>query len=369
MCPSDGHNYRTCRVGRVVCFCVCVVFARQLLHHKRRLEGHQSEFSPTPADSRNLLEDRTPTLIIMEHLMRAGWGRGFAPRLHLEDTPKLFGQDHFSRKKHYLQCLVAGPGLRERGLLALPSRQSSWYYRAVLAAEDPASVEQGLSVKEYKALLCSDGQAPPPAALEDDAGIQALEDAGVSDDESDAELVIRTPGRGRDSVPQPEVRLPLPPSAAGPQSVGQSVPAIVEVMARPVGSQGRARSLSSSSSSSSAASMGIPGQAVETRQPVHDCIKVEQHLLPGQDGYYRRYTTQCPLARTEHCSVVACGKRRNCGQAQMGRLGPAAPEAFLMVWRNAARSFATKLDHQRWSPSEAEVRRYMVEQGWPLGQV
>ena len=300
--------------------------------------------------------------------MRAGWGRGFAPRLHLEDTPKLFGQARFSQKKHYLQCLVAGPRLRERGLLALPSRQSSWYYRAVLAAEDPASVEQGLSVKEYKALLDSDGQDPRPVALEDDGGIPALEDAAGSDEESDAELAVRLPGHGSDFVLQPEVRLPLPPCGADQQGVGQSVPAVAEGAARPVGSQSRARSFSSSSTSSSSSCMGVPGQFVQARQPVHDCIKVEQHLTPGQDGYYRRYTTQCPLARTHHCSVVACGKRRNCGQAQMGQLGPAAPEAFLMVWRSAASSFSTKLDHQRWSPSEADVRRYMVEQGWPLGQ-
>ena len=303
--------------------------------------------------------------------MRAGWARGVAPRLHLEDSPQLFGQANFAQKKPYLQCLVAGPRLRECGLSALPSGQSSWYYRAVLAAKDPSGVPQNLSVKEYKALLNVDGQEPQPGALEDAAGMLALEDAVDSDHDSDssnAEIAMRFPRTRKDLAPQPEVRLPLPPPDDGPRCVAQGGRAAIPRDARPVGSEDRARSSSSSSGSSSGRLVAMPGQYIQARQPVHDCIKVEQHLFPGQEGYYRRYTTQCPLARTGHCSVVACGKRRNCGQAQMGRLGPAAPEAFLMVWRNAASSFATKQDHQRWSPSVADVRRYMVEQGWPLGQ-
>ena len=100
------------------------------------------------------------------------------------------------------------------------------------------------------------------------------------------------------------------------------------------------------------------------RQPVNPCIRAEEHLRPGQSRYYRRYTTVCPLARDSHCGVFPCGKRRNCGQSQMGDLGPAAPEAFLMVWREGASSFATKREHMAWQPTRREVRRWMVAHGW-----
>ena len=310
------------------------------------------------------MEARTPTLIIMEHLRRAGWTRGPAPLLHLEDSPKLFGIENFSRHTCYFQCLVARGRLAEQGLHELPSGESEWCYRALLSAEQPTEVPRGQSVKHYKALMYGedgqearpDGQPVLQQALCDDVG---------HDHESDSSEAI-VGSRLRRCDPEPEARplLPLPPSIPGEG-------AIVAVAGTP-------RPGSPSSSSSSSVS-GDSGHSVAVavggpfsvggplRQPVHDCIKVEEHLQPGQPGHYRWRTTVCPLAKIGHCAVVACGKRRNCGQAQMGQLGLAAPEAFLMVWRNAASAFASKADHQRWSPTIAEVRRFMIEQGWAVG--
>ena len=127
----------------------------------------------------------------------------------------------------------------------------------------------------------------------------------------------------------------------------------------------------SEDSSQDLVSFGPGGQLLplsEARPPVNECIRVEEHLRPGTPGHYRRYTTVCPLARTGHCAVNACGKRRNCGSTQMGSLGPAAPEAFLMVWRERASAFQSKAEHQRWSPTWSEVRRYMLAQNWPVRQ-
>ena len=193
-----------------------------------------------------------------------------------------------------------------------------------------------------------------------------------SSDSSEAILAVSLPGAGHDFDPQSEDRQLLPRRLTEQPGFGQAGGPSVPGQASP---HRRAAALSSSSSASprsidsrqSAVTLVGVRQGFALRPPVNDCIRVEEHLRPGDAGHYRRYTTQCPLARTGHCSVSACGKRRNCGEAQTRELGPAAPEAFLMVWRNAASSFPTKAAHQRWSPTTAEVRRYMVEKGWLAG--
>lgn len=297
--------------------------------------------------------------------------------MHTVGDRMCFGLDRFSSRKHYFQCLIAAEQLRLRGLLALPSGESAWYYRAVLASEVPASVPRGLRVDGYRALMAGCGQ--DAICIERDGPtVGFLQDDSSSDEStasSDAVIAHGLP-TSSDSVflPGPEDSTPLPPSLPGAMSGGQGG----EAPASATGSLGQVAVASSSASSSSGTDADVAGQSVaalvagggqvgahdDPRPPAHDCIKVEEHLRPGMPGHYRRYTTVCPLARSGHCGVVPCGKRRNCGQAQMGRLGPAAPEAFLMVWRAAASSFVDKSAHQRWSPTEAEVRRYMVQEGW-----
>ena len=311
------------------------------------------------------MQARTPTLVIMEYLRDAGWTRGPAPALHLEDSPKLFGNEHFSRRKCYFQCLVARARLATQGLQELPSGESEWYYRAVLSAAQPAAVPRGQSAKQYKALMYGEDSQ---LALQDCQPIhqqQALCDDVGHDNESDSsEAIVGFRLRRDDPAPEPRPPLPLPPLLPGDGAI-----VAAEGVQRP-GSPSSSSSSSGSSASGQARPVVIRAGIADGgafRLPVHECIKVEEHLQPGQPGHYRRYTTVCPLAKTGHCSVVACGKRRNCGKSQMGQLGPAAPEAFLMVWRNAAVSFATKADHQRWTPTVAEVRQFMIEQGWPVG--
>jgi len=296
--------------------------------------------------------------------------------VHSVGSAKLFGLDKFSTRKHYFQCLLALEQLRIRGLGALPSGQSAWYYRAVLAAEVPAVVPRGLSVKGYRALVSGCGQDSTSGGRDRSAGAFPADGQASGDDSDSSEAIISValPASLRTGfLSGAEDSTPLPPSLHAGRLRGQGVESQAEVTA------GLLRATASSSSSSlsagsdsgvtsqSGAGFALGGQSIAAgvpRPPVNDCIKVEEHLRPGMPGHYRRYTTVCPLARTGHCAAVACGKRRNCGQAQLGRLGPAAPEAFLMVWRAAACSFADKVGHQRWSPTEAEVRRFMVEQGW-----
>ena len=318
-----------------------------------------------------MLEDRTPTLILMEHLIRDGWERGPAPEQHTQDSPRVLGLDRFSARKHFFQCLLSLDALRARGLSALPSGRSSWYYRAVLAAARPADINPSLPVRQLKALLAGtahgEGGQPRPAVA--DIAPEAGPDRGSESgsDSSDAFVLSAPPAAAREDedehLPEPDSTLPLPPSLPSSSSTGQ--PAVLPRAS----AAGSPRSAASSSSSSSASSedpdaphellLGAP-----LRRPAFDCIKVEEKHTPGQFGYYRRCTTTCPLSRTGHWSVVPCGKRRNCGVAQQGRLGLAAPEAFLLVWRANASRFPSKAAHQRWSPTEAEVRRFMVEQGW-----
>lgn len=314
---------------------------------------------------------------MIERLTRGGWARGQAPALHDATTARIFGQDKFATKKNYLQCLLAENLLRQRGLSALPSGQSSWYYRAVLSAERPAGVPRDGTAKVYKALVCGDGQGKEAAGDGGQGGRFAICDISASDGSSDSDdsmLPFSLPGalaREESAVVSDNdapARLAAGPSM-GP--IGQSPD---DMPCRPL------RGASSSSSETQSisddigqevVSFGPDGQLlplIGARSPLNECIRVEEHLRPGTPGHYRRYTTVCPLARTGHCAVIACGKRRNCGASQMGSLGPAAPEAFLMVWREQASAFQSKAEHQRWSPTWAEVRRYMVAQGWSVGQ-
>ena len=333
--------------------------------------------------SRNWLDNGTPTLLVLEQLKRAGWDRGPSPALHDASTPRLFGEDKFANKKHYLQCLLSLGQLGQKGLIALPSGQSSWYYRAVLASEHPAGVAPGALARDYKALLFGHGQERVTADDGGEGPRLAICDASASDADSGAEdavmSIVRAGDLANEEPPVNEAAGQFPQALLdADQSVepGQAV-AGQSPVDRPDAPSPRA---SSSSSGSGADSADGDGEVValrsdgqfaanyNARRPVNECIRVEEHLQPGMPGHYRRYTTICPLASSGHCAVVACGKRRNCGAAQMGSLGRAAPEAFLMVWREKASSFGSKADHQRWSPTWSEVRRYMVAQGWPVGQ-
>lgn len=332
--------------------------------------------------TRNMLDNGTPTVLILERLIRQGWDKGQAPALHDASTARVFGQDKFSNKKHYLQCLLSLDQIRQKGLIALPSGQSSWYYRAVLASEHPAHVARGAPAKEYKALLFGDGQENHAGEYDGAGPRLAILDASASEGQSDiddAAISVVLPGALADEEPvdnesSGQLALSMLPPVQSAETPGQAADTVAASTAAPP-REAPAPSASSESASEEIGgeqivALGPRGQFVPSfslRQPVHECIHVEEHLSPGMPGHYRRYTTICPLASTGHCSVIACGKRRNCGVAQMGNLGPAAPEAFLMVWREQASSFGTKADHQRWSPTWSEVRRYMVAQGWPVG--
>ena len=307
--------------------------------------------------------------MIPDHLVRCGWKAGAPPPEHTPATELHFAVDILSSRKAYFQCLASLDRLRANGLSGLPSGQSAWYYRAVLAAKAPAAVPRGLKTRQYRDLLeGKDGGADDEGTRpdRDTLGGHSPAREPLSDSSQDDFRIVgrRAPSCSDDSEePDPGERLP-PSAPAGTASMSA-------VRARRVSrARGSAEPPSSSSSSRSSSADSAPSltggdESGPLRQPVFsDFIRVEEHLRPGQRGHYRRYTIVCPLARTGHCSVFACGRRRNCGPGQMGSLGPAAPEAFLMVWREAATSFATKAEHMRWSPTWSEVRRFMKAQGW-----
>ena len=283
--------------------------------------------------------------------------------------------DRFAARKRYLQCLAVQDRLSQRGLVALSSRETQLYYRAVLASDRPASIPRGAKAQEYKALL---------QALEDSPG-SALAAIGNGADSEDSDSGHSSVMVGRWPLPRREDDLPPANEASSglPQFSPPREPArggtggdVVPLGSTPgeLSEPGPPPSAAEASHDSGEDSPVFCAAAQQLqalgppRPPINGCIRVEEHLRPGMPGYYRRYTTVCPLARTQHCAVLTCGKARNCGSAQMGSLGPAAPEAFLMVWREKAAAFPTKAAHQRWSPTWSEVRRYMVANGWPVGQ-
>ena len=373
-CESDQTQIRVPPEGKT-----------NLCHPSTRLEVEQKPNRATDSAAglvfrlvhvrRNLLDDKTPTLAIIDQLLRAGWRRGQAPALHDADSPRFFGVDKLAARKRYLQCLAVQDRLLQRGLVALSSRETQLYYRAVLASDRPASVPCGGKAKDYKAILLAleDSPGSALAAIGDGAADSEGSDSGQS-----AVMVGRwpPPRREEDMPPGNEASAGLPPSVPRPGPArggagdvippGSSRPDAVSVPGPP---SVAALASYDSDDDSPVFCAGAQMQAVgPPRPPVNECIRVEEHLRPGLPGYYRRYTTVCPLARTQHCAVFTCGKARNCGSAQMGNLGPAAPEAFLMVWREKASAFATKAAHQRWSPTWREVRRYMLAHGWAVGQ-
>lgn len=317
----------------------------------------------------------TPTVIVLEELLRRGWKRGEAPPAHTMSSQLFFGTDGFAARKFYLQCLVALADLCGLGLRRLPSGQKKDFYRAVLASPAPGQVRPDRSREEYAALV---GEGGPPAVQ-----VQLLEASGGGEgDESEEEDMPqnqRTAVGAGGGVGDLE-----PPAEAGGGSsadrsatIPSGIPVGQLVVLGPHAERPKASVPSCSSSSSSdgppplvamleqgPGDLEPPAEEAIVRDPVHACIKVEKHLRPGMVGHYVRYTTLCPLARCQHRSTAACGKRRNCGPPQFGRLGPAAPEAFLMVWRGQASHFPSREAHQRWCPTEAEVRLFMQDQGW-----
>ena len=89
-------------------------------------------------------------------------------------------------------------------------------------------------------------------------------------------------------------------------------------------------------------------------------VSLETQLQPGEQCHYRRYIVDCPV----HWGVDRnkCRRRRNLvlGKSIGGSLASAA---FLGVWVKHARRFGNNKKHQAYQPSDAEVARFMMENG------
>ena len=121
----------------------------------------------------------------------------------------------------------------------------------------------------------------------------------------------------------------------------------------------------SSSDSSDSAPLAVLS-SVAIPQPEVIGVTLEEHLVPGQRGHYRRLIAQCPLRRCKHAGTIACTKKRGVGQRQIEALGPRGPEAFLGAWAAAANNFSSQKAHVQWNPPIAQVRAFMVDRGWAV---
>jgi hypothetical protein len=144
---------------------------------------------------------RYPAVLMLESLTSLGWKRASDCARHESAAVGCFEQSDIVKRKSYLRCLLALPTLFTRGLKLLYVRQPEGYYKAILLAEAPDSVEPNLGERKYKQLIEGD-----EGGFDIKLGTAALEDvprrvashraslvkkslgvaAVVSDDDSDA---------------------------------------------------------------------------------------------------------------------------------------------------------------------------------------
>ena len=117
----------------------------------------------------DLMRHDTPLYAIVQHLIRRGWKASTAerplvtlmsPAAGIYSTPMLR-----RRCKIYFQVLTALPALWGKGLRHLCHSQTVGFYRAILASEHPAEVQEKQEQAYYDALA---GDIPAEMVLEDD---------------------------------------------------------------------------------------------------------------------------------------------------------------------------------------------------------
>ena len=89
----------------------------------------------------------------------------------------------------------------------------------------------------------------------------------------------------------------------------------------------------------------------------------ESHGVVGQPNSYRRLVVICPLHGDKK---RPCKKTRSFGvrSGAASELGDLEPYAFLGAWLAAGRACVAKEEHKCQTPAAAEVREYVISQGW-----
>ena len=286
------------------------------------------------------MEDATPAVVSLRQLHRLNYRTGDnVPTVHcLTDTPKVFGNQSqdFSSRRAYLQCLVNFECLSGRGLVELRSDQLETYYQMVLKSAEPHLVPLNATALQLKAFLNAS------AICDSVIPVLPIDDGHVSEPDDDA-VVVPAPSRRR------QLRT-APVTARGP---------------------GRRKVFTGSSSSSTDSSDG--GTSDSDAHPSVIVVEgarvsLEQHLEPGDAGFYRRCVITC--TNESHWSSDGtisrrCRKKRNIDDS-LGREGLKCTLAFCGMWIRSCRQFETRRQHMHFKPSQASVDDY-ISRGNVLG--
>ena len=125
----------------------------------------------------DLKDSATPTLLVIEALMGAGWRaapKAEVPEAHHPGAARAqlrFALRDFVYWKAYYQCLFSLDSICQKGLESLPSSgQCPGFYRCVLDSLSPATIPPGKSDKFYKSYLEGspiDDYVPPGVSTDD----------------------------------------------------------------------------------------------------------------------------------------------------------------------------------------------------------
>ena len=280
-----------------------------------------------PAHGLSLMDDKMPTLCILDALASAGWTGTRSIVDHnseSESESKLFDSREPMRRKNYFRCVLVIDQLFGAGILRFKSGRQDTYYRYLLKFKRLPPPD--LSMKLVNDLIRqadddSDGYPailapPPPAPL---PVVPRDPDIFLSDDEPMVPAPVPAELPGPDSqapepepiadadivpeLPEPEPAIPVPPA--------DDWPATLEGM---------------------------------------DLKKIAGRAAPGRVFFFSRLSIGCP--NRDH---VDCKKSRST-ELMKAQLGPRAALCFLGCW--AENSRLSKEEHARYCPTLADMRDY-----------
>ena len=149
------------------------------------------------------------------------------------------------------------------------------------------------------------------------------------------------------TLPAQPPQLPLPPASSQPHAMSNH--------GDPHHPRKRARG-------SGQARTQKPREVIAVLQSGIQVIQ-DEHLSPGQPGFYRRVLVQCP----HHAGgPQPCSRTRNWGAAQTAHFGEMEPAGYLAAWVRAGPRFHSREEHmaREFQPTLADVETAMRAEGW-----
>eukprot|EP00971_Amphidinium_carterae_P351348 6492069-Amphidinium_carterae.1 len=279
--------------------------------------GANRDILAQPQAIRPSLHDAsTPLFFFMKALRQDGTWRAaqIAPRFHTIESEKHFMTPGWSKRKHYIRCLVNLPEILQR-LDRMSSTQHERYYECVLAGHNPGL---NLRARDYDAIL---GKAALVDANNDDA-----EGDGWNDD---AWLGM------------------LPDEEA--EEGGNEEGAEIEPL-EPLGAEEAAVD-----------ALMVDAEPVPDIPPSIDGLPLSVDVHAG----YRRLMILCPCTHSTHKDKFQCRKYRNLGAAQTRELGnPNEVIAYLAAWARLAPECSTRQQHVNRNPSRQQLLTVAREKQW-----